>query len=190
MPGSALRFDSLHARKVLAEFGRAFGRLPDSLNALRPEQTAFLDQVAAGLAHDGKVISVRLALFADMVKGKPWTPASLRAIGGTSGVGVTFLEEAFSAATAAPEHRLHQKAARAVLKRLLPEQGTDIKGQVRSHQELLAASGYANRPHDFADLLRILDGERRLVTPTDPEGVEDDSRRTGSLACPPTPREP
>ena len=48
--------------------------------------------------------------------------------------------------TANPEHRYHQKAARAVLKALLPESGTDIKGHMRSHAELLAASGYANRP--------------------------------------------
>ena len=41
-----------------------------------------------GLAQDGKVISVRLALFAEMVKGKPWTPATLKRVGGTEGVGV------------------------------------------------------------------------------------------------------
>ena len=41
---------------------------------------------------------VRLALFAEMVKGKPWTPATLKEVGGTEGVGVTFLEETFSAA--------------------------------------------------------------------------------------------
>ncbi len=73
----------------------------------------------SGLAQEGKVISVRLALFAEMMKGKAWTPASLKAVGGTDGVGVTFLEETFSAATAPPEHRYHQKAARADLKVLL-----------------------------------------------------------------------
>ena len=124
----------------------------------------------SGLAQDGKVISVRLALFAEMVKGKPWTPATLKEVGGTEGVGVTFLEETFSASTAPPEHRLHQKAAQAVLKALLPETGTDIKGQMRSRQELLEASGYANRPRDFDDLIHILDPELRLITPTDPEG--------------------
>ena len=41
---------------------------------------------------------------------------------------------------------------------------------MRSHDELLEASGYANRPRDFDDLIRILDGEIRLITPTDPEG--------------------
>src|SRR5712692_9281592 len=105
-----------------------------------------------------------------MMKGKSWTPAALKTVGGAEGVGVTFLEETFSAATAPPEHRVHQKAARAVLKALLPESGTDIKGHMRSHANLLAASGYASRPRDFEDLLRILDSEIRLITPTDPEG--------------------
>ena len=44
---------------------------------------------------------------------------------------------------------------------------------MRSHAELLAASGHASRPRDFDDLLRILDGELRLITPTDPDGEEE-----------------
>src|SRR5262249_34303364 len=39
--------------------------------------------------------------------------------------------------------------------------------------ELLNASGYGSRPKDFDDLLRILDSEIRLITPTDPEGKDD-----------------
>jgi formylglycine-generating enzyme required for sulfatase activity len=163
-------FDPRHARKVLTAFGRAFGALPEGQAS--KDQHAFLDQAASGLAQDGKVVSVRLALFAEMVKGKPWAPATLKEVGGTEGVGVTFLEETFTASTAPPPHRLHQKAAQAVLKALLPARGTDIKGHMRSHQELLETSGYAGRPKDFDDLLRILDGEVRLITPTDPEGKE------------------
>jgi serine/threonine protein kinase/formylglycine-generating enzyme required for sulfatase activity len=166
-------FDLLHARKVLGEFGRAYGRLPENLGKCTKEQDTFLDQAVAGLAQEGKVISVRLALFAEMVKGKPWTPATLKEVGGTEGVGVTFLEETFAASTAPPQHRLHQKAGQAVLKALLPESGTDIKGHMRSQRELLAASGYAHRPRDFDELLRILDIEIRLITPTDPEGKEE-----------------
>jgi serine/threonine protein kinase/formylglycine-generating enzyme required for sulfatase activity len=165
-------FDPNHSRRVLAAFGRAFGRLPERRADWTPEQERFLDQVVAGLAREGKVIPVRLALFAEMVKGRPWTPATLKEVGGTEGIGVTFLEETFSASTAPPEHRLHQKAAQAVLKALLPEQGTDIKGHMRSRQELLQASCYAQRPREFEDLLRILDAELRLVTPTDPEGLQ------------------
>ncbi len=166
-------FDPFHARKVLASFGRAYGRLPDNLGQCTKQQNTFLDQAIAGLAENSKVIPVRLALFAEMVKGKPWNPATLQEVGGTEGVGVTFLDDTFTATTAPPQHRLHQKAAQAVLKALLPETGTDIKGNMRSQQELLAESGYANRLQDFVELLRILDGELRLITPTDPEGREE-----------------
>jgi hypothetical protein len=168
-------FDLRHARTVLAAFGRAFGALPAGPGELTREQEAFLDQALGGLAQDGKLVCVRLALFAEMVKGKPWTPATLKAVGGAEGVGVAFLEETFSAQAASPRHRLHQKAARSLLKSLLPESGTDIRGNMRSRQELLEASGYADRPRDFEGLLRTLDGELRLVTPTDPEGVEGGS---------------
>jgi serine/threonine protein kinase/formylglycine-generating enzyme required for sulfatase activity len=163
-------FDLLHARRVLTACGRAYGVLPEKSSELTSEQRTFLEQSIAGLAQDGKVISVRLALFAEMVKGKPWTPATLREVGGTQGVGVTFLDETFSASTAPPEHRLHQRAAQGVLKALLPETGTDIKGQMRSEAELREAAGYAGRTRDFDDLIGILDAELRLITPTDPEG--------------------
>jgi formylglycine-generating enzyme required for sulfatase activity len=179
-------FDPGHARQVLAEFGRAFGRLPADRAELAPEQERFLDQAVAGLAQDGEVVSVRLALFAEMVKGKPWTPATLRQVGGAEGVGVTFLEETFSAATAPPPHRLHQKAARAVLKALLPEAGADLKGHMRSHRELQDAAGYAGRPQEFADLLHILDTELRLVTPTDPEGAFDEGLPAAAGAAGPS----
>jgi serine/threonine protein kinase/formylglycine-generating enzyme required for sulfatase activity len=165
-------FDDDHARKVLAAFGRAFGKLPENPGETSNEQKEFLRQAASGLAQDGKVISVKLALFADMMKGKPWTPASLKAVGGAEGIGITFLEDTFNAAAAPPEHRYHQYAARAVLKVLLPETGSDIKGHMRSYTELLEASGYGNRPGDFDALVRILDNELRLITPADPDGVE------------------
>ena len=116
--------------RVLAAFGRAFGTLPESRRNDR-EQKEFIRQAIGGLAEEGKVICVRLSLFAEMMKGKSWVPGVLKQVGGAEGVGVTFLEETFSASTSPPEHRYHQKAARAVLKALLPETGTDIKGHMR-----------------------------------------------------------
>ena len=168
-------FDVDHAEKVLTKFGQAFGKLPAQTSKLSDEETAFVATVAEGLAQEGKVISVRLALFAEMVKGKPWSPKTLQDVGGTEGIGINFLEETFSSRDANPEHRLHQQAAREVLKCLLPEVGSDIKGHMRSHAELLETSGYKNRPKDFEELLRILDGELRLITPTDPEGFQSES---------------
>ena len=54
---------------------------------------------------------------------------TLKEVGGTEGVGVTFLEETFSASTAPPEHRLRQKAAQAVLKSLLPGPAPTSRGK-------------------------------------------------------------
>jgi formylglycine-generating enzyme required for sulfatase activity len=131
-----------------------------------------LKQAVRGLAREGKIICVRLALFAEIMKGKPWSPTSLKQAGGTEGVGVTFLEETFSATRAPPERRYHQKAARAVLKALLPQSGTEIKGHMRSYAELLDKAGYADHPPEFDDLIRILDSEVRLISPTDPTGLD------------------
>jgi len=172
-------FDIDHGRKVLAAFGRAFGKLPERLTDADVQAKQFLNQALSGLTLDGKVICVRLALFAEMMKGRPWTPPSLKEVGGTEGVGVAFLEETFSAATAPPERRYHQKAARAVLKALLPESGANIKGHMTSHAALLEASGYAGRPKEFDDLMNILDGELRLLTPTDPEGMDQAPETAG-----------
>ena len=84
-----------HARRVLAALGRAFGKCPIGGGEATKDQKQFLEQAVAGLAQEGKVICVRLALFAEMMKGKPWTPATLKEVGGTAGLGVTFLEETF-----------------------------------------------------------------------------------------------
>jgi serine/threonine protein kinase/formylglycine-generating enzyme required for sulfatase activity len=166
-------FDPRHASRVLTAFGRAFGALPEPPHELTREQRTFLEQAVLGLTQEGKIICVRLALFAEMMKGKPWTTVSLKAAGGPEGVGVAFLEETFSSALANPKHRLHQKAARSVLKALLPPPGTDLKGHMRSSAELLEASGYAGRSRDFEELIAILDSEIRLITPADPEGMEE-----------------
>jgi serine/threonine protein kinase len=86
-------FPVRHAEKVLAAFGRAFGSLPERSSEVGKEDKQFLEQAVSGLAQEGKVICVRLALFAEMMKGKSWTPATLKEVGGTEGVGVAFLYE-------------------------------------------------------------------------------------------------
>ena len=169
-------FDLLHARKVLIAFGRGYGRLPDDPREMTGAQNEFLDRTIKGLSQEGRVVSVRLALFAEMLKGKPWTPETLKQVGGAEGVGVTFLEETFSARTAPPTYRFHQKAAQAVLRALLPETGSNIKGNMRSYDELLVVSGYGSRPNEFDELLRILNSELRLISPTEPEGSESEGQ--------------
>ena len=162
-------FDIDHARKVLEAFGRAFGRLPDRSRETTKEQKAFLKQSVTGLAEKGKVIAVRIALFAEMMRGRRWTGESLREIGGVAGVCLSFLDETFLGKTAPPSHRLHQKAIESVLEALLPERGSDIKGQMKSFDTLMQVAGYADRPTSFASVLRILDSGVRLITPTEPD---------------------
>ena len=58
-----------------------------------------------------------------------------------------------------------------MLEALLPGPASEIKGRIRSYPELLDISGYGNRPRAFKELMRILDSETRLLTPTDPEAV-------------------
>lgn len=174
-------FDPQHAHRVLAEFGRAYGQLPESLASLTAAQETFLKRAVAGLAEQDKVVPVRLALFAEMVKDRPWTPGTLRDIGGAAGVGVAFLEETFSSQAADPQCRLHERAARKVLAALMPGRGDDIKGRVRSNLDLLDLSGYGRKPRAFKELIRILDSETRLITPADPDTVhaEDESAPPG-----------
>lgn len=160
-------FPTRHAERVLTAFGRALGSLPEDGQALSADQRQFVSQAVESLAENGKVICVRLALFAGMMQGKPWTPSGLRSVGGASGVGVAFLRDMFEESTAAPSHRVHRRAAREVLSTLLPLDGQNLKGEMKSRDELLQASGYAGRPREFYELLRILDGELRLITPTD-----------------------
>ncbi len=175
-------FDMEHAKRVLVRFGEAYERLPMNATAIAAEHNAFLDQVVEGLSEGNKVVSVRLSLLADMLKGRDWTQSTLDSIGGLEGIGINFLEETFASNRADARHRAHQIAVRGILTALLPDSGTDIKGSMRSEDELFEASGYTNRWQDFQDLLRILDGELRLLTPTDHTG-HDSQSASGAPPC-------
>jgi serine/threonine protein kinase/formylglycine-generating enzyme required for sulfatase activity len=161
------RFSTAHARKVLAEFGRAFGQLPEADADRTPGHELFLNEAISWLAEDGKVIPVRLALFAEMIKDRPWSPSTLASFGDSEGVGVAFLDEAFSSRSANPNYVRHHPAVRRILQALLPERGTDIRGTRVQGTQLCEASGYTARPHLFEDVLRILDSELRLITPVE-----------------------
>ena len=168
-------FDHRHAKKVLTAFGRAYGALPAYPTRIEKDQSEFVDQAISELSESGQIIPVRLTLFAEMMKTKLWSPSTLRSLGGASGVGVAFLEDTFSGPMAPPEHRRHEKAARAVLQALLPEGATKIRGTRKLASELRERSGYAKVPDEFDRLIEILDGGVRLITPSDPESASDDA---------------
>ncbi len=137
------QFDPQHARRVLAEIGRALGRLPGK-SALG--EARFLEKAIRELAGpDGRVIPVRLTLLVETLRRRDWTPETLRDLDGFAGIGELFLEQTFSSPSAPPTHRLHERAAQAVLKvlsarSLVGSQGAAAPG------ERAAGGGRLRRP--------------------------------------------
>ena len=168
-------FDLEHATTVLGLFGTAYGKLPDSTKSWNQDQKEFVRQAIHGLSQDRKVISVRIALLADMMKSRDWTMPALREVGGIDGIGVTFLEEMFGSRHAPIQHRQHQEAARGLLSALLPATGTEIKGSMQCAVSLQKAAGYEQKPRDFQELIDILDKSLRLITPVDEGNGPDNS---------------
>lgn len=168
-------FDIDHAKKVLALLGRAYDKLPDDRSEWTEDQKQFLQQAAQGLSQEEKVISVRLALFAEMMKSKSWSCKTLADLGGIAGVGVQFLQETFGAAHAPIQFRQHQEGVRAFLAALLPPIGSNIKGHSRPLTELQRLAGYDERPREFSEMVSLLDKNLRLITPTDEAHSSGDS---------------
>lgn len=168
------RFDQVHARKVLCMFGRAYGALPNSDEPLTDAQEEFLDQSVRLITEGGTVVCVHLALFAEMVKSRPWIPSTLKDAGSAEGIGLAFLEGKFGP-NSNPKHRLHANAAREILRELLPNAGVDIRGSAKTSAQLRAVSSYADKNKQFSDLLKLLDVELRLIARADLSAGSDDA---------------
>lgn len=167
-----------HARSVLRQFGVAYDRLPAKQNDLTQAQQDFLTEAVEMLAVEGRVVPVQMAMLVEMLKNKDWTRDTLAEFGGASGIGVAFLSTTFESVATLAKHRAHRDAAAAVLESLLPETMSDLKGKMRSRNELLIASGYGEEEPAFDELLRILDQELRLITPTVSFAAEAGTRST------------
>jgi formylglycine-generating enzyme required for sulfatase activity len=173
-------FTKQHAKRVLKAFGQASKEaLPADEKQISKDQEEFLDGAIADLAERERVSPVRLAVFVSMLKGKEWTPKTLKEVGGAKGVVADFLEQRFNSQNTYPAHWKHRRSAQAVLWTLLPKTGSNIRGEMKSQQELLEASGYGSRPNAFTELLEILDNETRLITPSYAEenGKQDEERQ-------------
>lgn len=168
------RFDLRHARYVLTEFGRAYGCLPNDLSRITDEQKKFIDSIVDAVQENGKVISIHLAVLAQMLKGREWNLKTLAEFGGTEGIDIGYLQSTFEGSNASPHHRRLRDPAKAVLAELLPERGTKIKGQMKDIDRLQQVASLDDET--FEELIEALDGELRLITPTAAmDGVESDS---------------
>jgi eukaryotic-like serine/threonine-protein kinase len=169
--------DIRHSKEVLIMFGQAMNTLPLNKEDITADQHEFLDGAIRGLAQQyERIVPVRLSLFAEMVKDKDWTPKTLASVGGTEGVGVAFLEDKFSSPNSLPQYRQHEEAAQKILRSLLPNSSTDIKGHNRPAHELLVISGYGEELSKFRELIRILDEDLRLISTCDPAMVQAETK--------------
>ena len=172
-------FTAEHARQVMVDLGIGYGRLPSDRAAIGPDQHRFLDEAIELLSDRGKVFPVQLALLVEMLRGQTWEPATLEHLGGIDGIGTRFLDDSFVGPHAPAQQRIHQAAARKVLRSLLPDHDVDIKGSMQRETQLLEVSGYTDQPDRFEQLVEILDNQLRLITPTDPAGVTDPNDSIG-----------
>ena len=169
-------FDPLHARKVLAAFGRAYGRLPEATR-LTP-RTGDVPGPGRRGSCAGRQDHLRSAgSVRRHAQGQALDHRHAVASGRHRGSGCDVpggdvqrfdRPRRSSPPPAGRPGRPESPAARG---------GQRYQGQptiVPRH--LLDASGYAQRPGDFADLIQILDSEIRLITPTVPAGEEVGAR--------------
>ncbi len=172
-------FDTTHARKVLYEFGCSYGVLPRDISQLSKAHRRFIRDAVAGLAEQDRVVSIRLAIFAEMFRDRPWTVAELTRVGGAQGVGYKFLESTFESMHANPQHRALQQEARLLLEALVPVTG-EIRGRMLPVESLREACGMKNRPLEFNALLKVLDSELRLITPVGVLSGDESTKTDGN----------
>lgn len=171
-------FDRAHARRVLREFGRAYGCLPaDPDPQAGAEADAFIDLVLDDMELDGRTMPLQIALFAEIAKSMPWRAGTYRASGGRTAIGVAFLDSLFSRRSPNPAYRALEAPAREILSALLPAGGGTLKEQPIGVDELRARAGGGPDDRSFETTLRVLDEELRLLTPVDaPEGAPGERR--------------
>ncbi len=158
------RFGKAHARRVLTGFGRALHAIdPDAQDK---EAERFVEKAIDGLAEDGHVIPVRLAMLTEMLKDYPWNTNTLKQVGGMEGLGVTFLQDRLAGPQAHPQFRRHPDLVRRILDTLLPPETMSIRQHGLSVDELFRQCGRGELLETVQQILQLLDSEVRLITPT------------------------
>jgi serine/threonine protein kinase len=167
-------FSMSHAENVLRWFGSAYGCLPRTLGEdLSKEHKDFLKQAIERISEEGKVIPVKLTMFVEMMRDRPWIPSTLDSVGGFEGLGVWFLDEVFYSKHASALNRHHQEGAKRILSGLLPRGMTNIRDTTQSLSQLREISGYSNRSEEeFQTLINLLDRKLRFISPVESIDVD------------------
>lgn len=166
-------FSSRHAKKIMSRLGVAYGALEET--GATEAQEMFITKAIDSLADDHLIVCVKLVLYLEMIKSRPWQLLDSDDEIQVEKLGVQYFESTFAGPTSNPTYRLHSKGAQAVLAQLLPEAESNLKGRGRTLDELQAAANYEDRK-SMDELIRILDLELRLITPVD----EDQNRESAT----------
>jgi hypothetical protein len=159
-----------YAKKILMAYGQSMGFIDDYI---RPNQLSFLNKAVEGSTQDGMVIPIRLALLTETLKGmEEWTEKTLEDVGGTQGAVKSFLHYTFYSEYSDPRYKRYCPFARSLLKELIPREPVEIESNKCRLATLYTASKCKSE-EEFFKLVRILDEELRLITPT---VLHEDSR--------------
>ena len=155
-------FDIAHAKKVLIEYGKAFGTIGE--NGPTSKQQQFVDKAAKMLAHEGYVVCMQLVLFAELVRDKTWDASTLGKIGGKDGIGETLLESTLSNARSNRKFNSQVDLVKTILAELLPQVGSPIRENSVSLIDLSKA--VERRPDDpeFQSAISLLETDLKLIT--------------------------
>lgn len=175
-------FDRKHTRKVLIKYGQVYGQLPEQTEELTTEQNDFLTAVISELATADYVVCVRLSLFVEMFRDRPWTSSELKLVGGVAGIGEKFLEATFGPTSRDKRLRALGPHAQKILGALLPPLGSDLRSGNKSETELQAVTGLNDSRPTFAAVLKALDDQLKLIT-----RVEDETTPAADPGSPPLP---
>ncbi len=157
------RFTVSHARRVLELLGQGYGALGAELS---DDNRSFIEQAVFQLSEEGRVVGLRVALLAEMMKHRRWEPRSLELVGGVEGICVAYLEESICDTQAAPHRRAHEAAMRCVLGELVPPVGSSIRGAAKSLEHLRSVAKFDDSQQGN-EVIRVLDQELHLITPVD-----------------------
>ena len=158
-----------HALEILRMFGRAYKRLPARHDDLTPKQATFLARAIRELQKDGRVVCVRLSLFADMMKDRVWEPASLDEVQGVAGVGTAFLRETFAANL---QYKPYRRQVQGLLRALLPRDSETAIAARRPRSVLLRELGLERNGELFDRICEFLDVQLHLITPSGSEDAD------------------
>ena len=153
-----------HAERTLEAIGRAYECLPKAPESVSETQRSFIELAVQQLSHEGNVVCVRLAMFAELMRKHPWEPKTLSRLGGMDGAALKYLEESFDAHTAPISHRSVEPICREILRALLPQMPVNTKSVATSKQALNELVCRTGSQVEFEQAMRVLESELRLIS--------------------------